>query len=128
MDLLRQWHSVKEEVDKELEMETEAIDDVICKMDILDMKGIGVYVDNSLVAFTIGETYANGTMANILVEKADTRYNGIYAFINREFLKHDFTTTEYVNRQEDCGNEGLRKSKLSYNPVRMEEKYLVNLK
>jgi len=128
MELLKRWHSVKEEVDKELIMETDAINDVLCKLDILKLKTIAVYVDNKIVGFSIGEKYANGTMANILVEKADINYNGIYAFINREFLTQQFNETEFVNRQEDTGSEGLRKSKQSYNPIRMEEKYLVNLK
>lgn len=128
MELLKRWHSVKEEVDKELIMETDAINDVLCKLDILKLKTIAVYVDNKIVGFSIGEKYAKGTMANILVEKADINYNGIYAFINREFLTRQFSETEFVNRQEDTGNEGLRKSKQSYNPIRMEDKYLVNLK
>jgi len=82
---------------------------------------------NNIVGFSIAEKYANDNMANILVEKADTSYNGIYAFINREFLTREFKDTQFVNRQEDCGNEGLRKSKQSYNPIRMEEKYLLNI-
>lgn len=128
MELLKRWHSVKEEVDKELIMETDAINDVLCKLDILKLKTIAVYVDNKIAGFSIGEKYANDTMANILVEKADTNYDGIYAFINREFLTRQFSETEFVNRQEDTGSEGLRKSKQSYNPIRMEEKYLLNLK
>lgn len=151
MELLKRWHSVKEEVDKELVMETEAINDVLCKLDILKLKTIAVYAScktsdsdidnnsiiseaeecknpNKIVAFSIGEKYANDTMANILVEKADISYDGIYAFINREFLTRSFSDTEFVNRQEDTGSEGLRKAKQSYNPIRMEDKYLLNLK
>ena len=152
MDLLKRWHSLKDEVDKELIMETDAINDVLCKLDILKLKTIAVYaspkienntvsdssvseniealkdVNNKIVAFSIGEKYANDTMANILVEKADTSYDGIYSFINREFLSKHFNETEFVNRQEDTGNEGLRKAKQSYNPIRMEDKYLLNLK
>jgi hypothetical protein len=134
-------------------METDAINDVLCKFDILKLKAIAVYArpkaeestsqnntnsdsktdickdpNTNIIAFTIGEKYANDTMANILVEKADTSYDGVYAFINREFLTRHFNETQFVNRQEDTGNEGLRKAKQSYNPVRMEEKYLLNLK
>lgn len=141
MELLKRWHSVKEEVDKELVMETDAINDVLCKLDILKLKTIAVYASkktedgsnnadaaNQIVAFSIGEKYANDTMANILVEKADISYDGIYAFINREFLSRHFSDTQFVNRQEDTGSEGLRKAKQSYNPIRMEDKYLLNLK
>ena len=127
MELLKRWHSVKKEVDKELIMETDAISDALANLDKLKLKTIAVYVDNKIVGFSIAEKYA-GNMANILVEKADANYRGVYAFINREFLIRQFSDTEFVNRQEDTGNEGLRKSKQSYNPIRMEEKFLLNLK
>lgn len=124
--LLKRWHSVKKAIDKELTMEIDAINDVLNNLKRLNLRTIAVYVENDIAGFSVGEKYADD-MANILIEKADAKYNGIYAFINREFLSKQFTDTKYVNRQEDCGVEGLRKSKKSYNPIRMEEKFLINL-
>ncbi len=128
MELLKRWHDGLIEEDKELQMETEAINDILCKVDILNLKTFAAYVEGKIVGFSVGEIYADGTMANILVEKADVEYKGVYAFINKEFLEKHFNTTQFVNRQEDTGSEGLRIAKLSYNPVRMEEKYLINLR
>ena len=34
----------------------------------------------------------------------------------------------FVNREEDCGDEGLRKSKMSYHPIELIEKNTVTIK
>lgn len=88
------------------------------------LKVAGVYIDNELVAFTIGE-YLNNNMALIHIEKADANVRGLYQYINQQFIANEFKDVEFVNREEDLGIPGLRKAKLSYHPIRFVEKYSV---
>jgi hypothetical protein len=83
-----------------------------------------VAVQGKIVAMSIGER-VNDTLF-IHVEKADIEYPGIYQVIVQEFLKHFAREgDEFVNREEDVGDEGLRRSKLSYHPVSLLEKSTV---
>lgn len=83
-----------------------------------------ITAEGNIVAMSIGECI-NDTLF-VHVEKADIRYPGAYQVIVQEFLKH-FANEEdmFVNREEDVGDEGLRKSKLSYHPVALLEKSTV---
>ena len=90
-----------------------------------ELKGALVRVDGKAEAFTIGEKL-NEDMAVVRVEKGNLEIHGIYAFINREFSSREWAdNTKYINREEDMGMEGLRKSKKSYFPAFMVNKYLV---
>lgn len=93
----------------------------------LGLKGGIIKVDEKIIAFSMGEQMTD-EMAVIHFEKADTDYNGSYAIINNEFVKNEWSHLKYINREEDMGIEGLRKSKLSYKPEIIFEVYGAFLK
>lgn len=127
LTLLHKWHDeVAVTVDKEMLMEIDAIKDLFSELHYFDLKSIAVYVDDDLAGFAVGEK-VNDKMAVIHVERGEINYKGIYSFLNRIFLMESFFDLEYVNRQEDTGNEGLRKAKQSYHPIKMVKKYLVKV-
>jgi hypothetical protein len=105
--------------------ESKAIEELLKNKASLDFQGMLVYVNDKLSAFTIGEK-VNEDMAIIHIEKADTTINGLYAFINKSFVETYFSAVSLINREQDLGIEGLRKSKLSYHPIKLEPKYAVN--
>ncbi|HHW31244.1 MAG TPA: DUF2156 domain-containing protein [Clostridiaceae bacterium] len=113
--------------DYQLSYELEGIEDVMKYYDILNIKGIAVYIQDKIAGFTLGEI-VNDKMGIVHVEKANPEYNGIYAFINNTMAKTYFSNVRYINRQEDLGIKGLRKAKRSYNPVILEKKYIVDIK
>lgn len=83
-------------------------------------------VGDQIVGFSAGEIV--GDTLIIHVEKADVAYDGVYQALVNEFAKRFVTDgVQYINREEDVGDEGVRKSKLSYHPLRLLEKYLVEV-
>ncbi len=127
LTLLHKWHDeVAVTVDKEMLMEIDAIKDLFSELHYFDLKSIAVYVDGNLAGFAVGEK-VNDKMAVIHVERGEINYKGVYSFLNRTFLMESFSDLEFVNRQEDTGNEGLRKAKQSYHPIKMVKKYLVKV-
>lgn len=93
----------------------------------LEQLGGYIEIDGKIVALSIGEIVGNTLIVH--VEKAITEYDGVYPVIAQEFVKAFATNgVEYVNREEDCGDEGMRKSKTQYHPVEIKAKYAVNVK
>ena len=88
----------------------------------------GVFIDGKLAAYSLGSYDETLKEAFINIEKADPQFEGLYAFINQQFLSNEFPLAELVNREDDLGLEGLRNSKLSYKPIRFEEKYIIKEK
>lgn len=83
-----------------------------------------ITADGKIISLSVGERI-NDTIF-VHVEKADTDYIGAYQVMVQEFLKHFAREgDEFVNREEDVGDAGLRKSKLSYHPAELLEKSTV---
>lgn len=90
------------------------------------MTGGVLHVNGKIAAFTYGAPINHETW-DTCVEKADTGIEGSYAMINYEYANHIDEQYIYVNREEDLGLEGLRKAKLSYQPVILLEKCIAEL-
>ncbi|GBR75886.1 hypothetical protein NO2_0517 [Candidatus Termititenax persephonae] len=58
-------------------------------------------------------------------ELIDERYDGVAQFMNNYLALRLLGTYDFINREQDLGLPGLRKSKLSYNPYRLIKKYTV---
>lgn len=121
-----EWYSNNKDKSKYLLYELNGIKEALMNIDKLDYKGIAIYIDDKICAFSFGEKM-NDKLAVIHIEKADANIKGAYTFINRTFVKTCFSDTAYINREQDLGLEGLRKSKLSYNPVFLLKKYTVKI-
>ena len=86
-----------------------------------------IQVEDLIVAYTIGERLSADTIV-IHYEKGCPDYKGVYQAINQMFLAQLNGEYRWVNREQDLGEEGLRKAKLSYNPVKFLKKYRVTVK
>lgn len=111
---------------KDLYCEKIANFEVLDNFKQLGCKGALIKVNGRFEAFTAGELL-NDETAVIHIEKANNSIEGLYTFINQQFCLHEWKNTTYVNREQDLGIEGLRKAKLSYNPVGLVNKYVVNI-
>ena len=110
------------ENDKEnLSHERRSMEFAMKHFDKLELMGGAIVVDGKIIAFTYGSPINNKTFG-VHVEKADVGYEGIFSIINQEFASRIPQQYIYINREEDLGLSGLRKSKLSYNPVLLLEK------
>ena len=102
--------------------EKQAIREALDHFGELDYKGAVIRLNGQIEAFTMGEKINDETVV-IHVEKANGTINGLYSAINQEFLLHQWPDVAFVNREEDTGDEGLRKAKMSYHPVALVKKY-----
>lgn len=108
-------------------IEQYAIDLFFMNMDYLNLKGGVLKADNRIVGITIGEQLNSDTFV-VHIEKALADVQGAYPMICNQFAKANAAELKYINREEDLGLEGLRKSKLSYKPAFMVDKYTVYFK
>ena len=110
-----------------LAAENSAISRVLNSWEKIDgLVGGAIMVDKTMAAYTVAENLS-ADMLLIHFEKGNTDFKGVYQAINKLFLENSGKNYEIVNREQDLGDEGLRKAKLSYHPVDFINKYRVNL-
>jgi hypothetical protein len=124
LELNELWMESKDELTIEMNNESLAIRNALRNYKDLGLIGAMIKIEGKIAAFTIGEI-VHEELSIVHFEKCDISYNGIFPAINQAFAEYAFKNVKYINRQDDMGLPGLRKSKLSYHPVMMVEKYIL---
>ena len=120
-----QWR--ESECDATLAAENRAIARVVKDWDRLpNLLGGAIRVEGRMIAYTVAEAL-DDSMLVIHFEKGHTAFKGVYQAVNQMFLENLDREYAYVNREQDLGDEGLRKAKNSYNPVMFMKKFTVTV-
>lgn len=101
---------------------------VLHEYDRLPFEGGLLRVGGEIAAFSVGEV-VNDTLI-VHIEKARKDIVGAYEAINYFYSAQMADThpeVQYINREDDAGDPGLREAKLSYNPETILKKYNIPL-
>jgi len=102
------------------------IKEALKNMSDLGLEGAVVKINGKVEAFTMGEALNDDT-AMIYIEVADPDIDGLPQYVNQQFVKNEWGHFTYINREQDMGDAGLRRAKLSYHPCKLVNKYDVTV-
>lgn len=118
----RQWLEAKDESAREALMgEFRGIETALSHWDELELRGIMLTVDGKPIAMEVASELSPG-MWDIHFEKVIPGYPQAWSAIVRESARY-LTDADWINREEDLGEPGLRASKQSYKPERLNRKF-----
>ena len=103
--------------------EAEAVREVLQNRKAYGFLGGLIRAEGQVCAFSFGERIGDTLFVHI--EKADRNLRGSYQMMVSEFVRHFGGDAEFVNREEDVGDPGLRYAKESYHPYELLAKYIV---
>ncbi|MGD1008957.1 MAG: phosphatidylglycerol lysyltransferase domain-containing protein [Candidatus Aminicenantales bacterium] len=120
--LLLQWFEEKGNGDPYMKAEKDAILEALEDFEMLGLTGRVVTVAGRVEAFTFGMRLTDDT-ALIQIEIANPAFPGLAQWINREFVRREWSAFRFINREQDMGVPGLRTAKLSYQPDHLVKKF-----
>ncbi len=110
----------------DMALELKVLQSALDLKDKLGLVGGVLRQKQQVVAFCMGEP-VNEDVFVTHFEKALPEYQGAYPMINQQFALHACKDYKYINREDDAGDAGLRRSKLSYYPEILLKKYTAAL-
>lgn len=111
----------------DLACEKEAAKYTLKHLETLGSKGLLLRIDGVINAFGIG-TRLTSDMGVLNFEKAFSDIKGLYQYFDRECARVLFQGFRYINKENDMGEEGLRRAKKSYHPDRIVKAYQLTLR
>jgi hypothetical protein len=116
------------QVEGMLKRELAALECTLRHFDEFGQQGLLISIDSRPVAFSIYEAISPTTVA-IHFERALRSYKGLYQVINCETAKVIAAQGyQFINREEDLGDPGLRDAKMSYQPIEIIPAYELTYK
>ena len=101
------------------------LETTFANFEALGLAGGGIFIEGKLQAFSVG-TKLNPQTAVIHFETANPDFKGLSQVINQEFVRHEWSKCQFIDREQDLGIPGLRKAKLSYHPHHLVNKYTIS--
>jgi hypothetical protein len=127
--LFEKWFSIRKQtkyfIKLDYEAQKEALLLAFSNYDKLNLLGSAILIDRSVKGFILGSTLNRETIA-VHFLYSDTDLPGISQTLLWEACNKTFNNYNYINLEQDLGITGLRAAKLSYHPLRLEEKFEIN--
>ena len=127
-EMVSKWYEIHE-WNEQIEQEKTAVARAFDCFETASMDGLMLIENDEVIAFSMGARM-NEKYYDVCFEKAYSAINGAYAMINREFsrwISQKYPELEFLNREDDMGEPGLRKAKESYQPTVLLEKFNADL-
>lgn len=122
------WMKTRKKTIKETKVEWMAIQRLFKlkkEYPTINLVTFGIFINKELISFSINEII-NNEYAISHFRKADTRYTGIYQYMEQYTAKLlEKHKLKYLNFEQDLGIEGLRKAKTLWRPIKFLKKYIV---
>lgn len=119
MRVLEAWHAEHREQENDYHATREAL----ARLAELMLCGYILYAEGEPIAFALGEGLACHRMHVVHFEKGLAPYTGVYQYINMAYAATLPRHYEYINREQDMGDSGLRQAKMTYRPAGFVKKY-----
>lgn len=91
------------------------------------LSGLALFHEQNCIAFIVGSCLAKDIIT-VPFFYSHPDYPGASQYLLSKACLGVFSSFKYINLEQDMGIAGLRKSKLSYYPVKLEEKFQIEFK
>ncbi|KGM43237.1 hypothetical protein S1OALGB6SA_1114 [Olavius algarvensis spirochete endosymbiont] len=124
-EILEQWQ--KDSPQKFYQNDFSQCAEAIEKYQTLNLTSALAYANGKPIGLIIGEPLNKDTFV-IHFAKANTEVKGVYQYLFSQFARDFCPDYQYMNLEQDLGNASLRKTKISYRPDLMVQKFRVSIK
>lgn len=123
LEIADQWLMARHDPDTpSLQYERSCIAEAAANLDALGISGLLLYADGQPIGMTMVSEISEGIF-DIHFEKVIPNYPHAWPVVANEMAKC-LSGAQYLNREEDLGENGMRTSKQSYRPDLLHEKFI----